>query len=147
MASTFICFSYPTLLRENLVTNDIYPPEPLITNIDTKTRYTLIITAAICLAEDIITTAEIDILFNNKSIIHENNDIPGKCENFYIKKSSMGETIYISSMFVNNIKFTHSGVHSIIVKIYKNDSERNKEMELLDVNHSKFMVSISHGDD
>ncbi|WP_153303150.1 hypothetical protein [Serratia marcescens] len=147
MVTDVICFAYPTLVRPGMVAGGIYTPEPLIANVIPEATYTLIVTAGLVLPVNKEITTEVDILFDEKSVIVQEEDVAnGYLENPVTVFTDDQQVIYLSSMFVRGVSLSKHGTYTIQVSLFLNDTEGNKTGSPINCYKSYFYVStVSEG--
>ncbi|MBN5322987.1 hypothetical protein JY479_23555 [Serratia marcescens] len=146
MATDLVCFAYPSLLRPGMRAGGIYQPEPLIADVITGDKYTLIVTAGLALTVGKQITTEIDILFENSSvIIDEHSNANGYLENPFSEVTDDFKVVYLSSMFVKNVTFPRHGCYTIRVSLYMTNAEGDKISPPIDQLDTYFYVSSVSG--
>jgi hypothetical protein len=146
MATDLVCFAYPSLLRPGMIAGGIYQPEPLITDVIAGNKYTLIVTAGLTLTVGKQVTTEVDILFENSSVIFdEQNNDNGYLENPILEVTDDFKVVYLSSMFVRNVTFPQHGCYTIRVSLYMTNAENDKISPPINQHESHFYVSSVSG--
>jgi hypothetical protein len=129
-----------------MVAGGIYQPEPLITDVTTGNKYTLIVTAGLTLTVGKQLTTEVDILFENVSVIFdEQSDETGYLENPISEVTDDFKVVYLSSMFVRNVTFPKHGCYTIKVSLYMTNAEGDKISPPINQHESYFYVSSVSG--
>lgn len=64
-----VLFVYSTLIREGMVASGYYQPDAVLFDVDHKKNYSLAVTVGFVYESDVIYWNEIDVIFDNKSVI------------------------------------------------------------------------------
>lgn len=146
MKSEFFCFCYPTLLKPGMLSGGIYPPEPCITAAVRDYKHTIIVTVATAFTTDSRLITQADILFDGESVVDGGAGDFGYTENPLTNKLPDGTLVFLTSLFVRNVKFQKSGCYEIRVSLFQS-IENGEAGPLIDSIDGKFVVFLKEGAD
>ncbi|MGS3504049.1 hypothetical protein [Citrobacter koseri] len=140
-----ILFAYPTLQKDGIKGLKWYQPMPMLSPSPTNELQTVIITIGFSVPVNHLVRTEIDILFNNHTVIVMHDD-DGYFETSSINFIESDHVCYISSMFVSDVDLSKEGLYEAKITNFKNDEHGNKTSEIID-SHSCYFHVIHHTGD
>lgn len=141
-----ISFVYPTLLMPGMVANArSYMPTLVMVGVNPNQAQLLAITVGMMFEVNEKLLTEIDIFFDNKSVIEDSDTPNEKFSSPLFTSPTPGQIVSVSIMEVGGVIFKHSGVYKIRTTIFA-DEEKREKAEFLDSVDSYFYVSISEGE-
>jgi hypothetical protein len=145
MIPNSVCFSYVSLVRPGAPALDIPYPEPLISDVRSGDIHPLIVTAGIVFTEYSSFIIEVDVFYNDKSILPTSVNDDGVNKTPLFKHTVQGNVSIVTTM---RMKVTFPGEGKYIVKTVirrGNDDPQASVGELLDSHEGHFFVTFPGG--
>lgn len=138
-----ILFAYPVRYKPEMTNEECCIPMEHLPGIERGTKLNIIVTAGlmVSLTDGIF----INIVIDGPGEAKQKPDIAqnGQINNLKTSIFPNEQGIFLTSMIVENTSIDETGIHEIIVQLYKADDKGNKAGFLLDTFKSYFYVSVA----
>jgi len=134
-----LCFAYPIIYKEGMTKEESCVPAPLITNVAAGSTNTVVVNVGmmIYLIEPISIRVEIHPFGQDADKSPNLED--GRMEHLVTNILPFSQGIFLSSLYVENVLFSDTGLYEITVKLLKNTDDGADEV-LVDKLNSYFYV-------
>lgn len=137
-----VLFVYSTLIREGMVASGYYHPDAVLFEINHKKTYSLAITVGLVYEKDAIYWNEIDVVFENKSVINKEHDGESTFNVLASSKPNANDIVNVASFYLRGVNFPRPGMYTAIVSLYDSD-EQGEKRHLVDKKECSFIVAGS----
>lgn len=138
-----VLFVYSTLIREGMVASGYYHPDAVLFDVDHKKNYSLAVTVGFVYESDVIYWNEIDVIFDNKSVIDKKHDGESTFNVLASSKPNTNDIVNVASFYLKGINFPEPGIYTAIVSLY-DSNEHGEKRNLIDKKECSFVVAGSN---
>lgn len=125
-----------------MVASGYYHPDAVLFEINHKTTYSLAITVGLVYEKDAIYWNEIDVVFENKSVINKEHDGESTFNVLASSKPNANDIVNVASFYLRGVNFPRPGIYTAIVSLYDSD-EQGEKRHLVDKKECNFIVAGS----
>jgi len=141
-----IFFVYPTLYNEGMSKEECCIPSPLIAGIESDAKNTIIVTVGMIINLHESVTIRTLIYPTGKPDVDNTIDDSGKFEHLKTNILPNGKAIFLSSLYLNDLVFSESGMYEIETTLLKDVEDDPLSGTVLDSYKSTFYVLMRKGD-
>ncbi|WP_431648652.1 hypothetical protein [Enterobacter hormaechei] len=135
-----VLFVYSTLIREGMVASGYYHPDAVLFEINHKKTYSLAITVGLLYEKDAIYWNEIDVVFENKSVINKEHDGESTFHVLASSSPNANDIVNVASFYLRGVNFPRPGMYTAVVTLYDSD-EQGEKRQLVDKKECCFIVA------
>ncbi|MFU2145888.1 hypothetical protein ACM55O_06165 [Hafnia paralvei] len=135
-----VLFAYVTLIREGMVASGVYHPDAVLHDINHEKNYSLAVTAGFITKSDGVYWNEIDVTFNNETVISPNHDGESNFRTLLSNRSSADQYVTISSFYLKAVRLPKAGIYTATVSLFSCD-EGGQKGHFIDSKECLFVVA------
>lgn len=141
-----IFFAYPTLYKEGMSREECCIPSPLIAGIASDAKITIVVTVGMIVTLSESVTIRTLIYPIGKPDVDNTIDDNGKFEHLKTNILPNGKAIFLSSLYLNDLVFSETGMYEIATTLLKDVGEAPDSGAIIDVHKSTFYVLLRKED-
>ena len=137
-----VLFVYATLIREGMAASGYYPPDSVLFDINHNKTYSLAVTVGFVYKSDVVYWNEIDITFENTSVIDQKHDGESTFNVLGSSRPNSSEIVNVASFHLKGVNLAKSGMYTAVVSLFDSD-ESGKKQNFIDKKECCFIVAES----
>jgi hypothetical protein len=110
---------YPTMVKPGLAVSHFMPPDPVSFVSEYPSKCSFYLTSLMYFEHGKKYTTELDVFFNGKSVLSDNNDNDNSMETFMFSPINDSLVMVGSSLLIQNAKLIENGAYDITFKLYE----------------------------
>lgn len=135
-----VLFVYSTLIREGMVASGYYHPDAVLFEVNHNKTYSLAVTVGFVYRADVIYWNEIDVIFENKSVIVQKHDGESTFNVLASSRPNTNDIVNVASFYLKGVNFPSPGMYTAVVSLYDSD-EQGEKRNFIDKKECCFIVA------